>query len=112
MNGSVFDRSSNSTNSCDMRLVIPYSGWTADVGGGYRWDDDSLLLSEPLIAFGMSAGEDAKIRGQLWDAVWCSGVYNGDLTSFSFDSKTWYSITNANNGLAARARGTLLHVIP
>jgi hypothetical protein len=59
---------------------------------------DSFLVTEPLIAWHDSTGSfPAKIRGQLWDAILINKGLLAD-TTFTFDGRTYWVITNANNG--------------
>jgi hypothetical protein len=80
---------------------------------GYRWHDDSALIVEPLIAWGApTVDSEARLRGQLWDAIVVTESYPADSTSL-IDSHTFYSITNNNDGnatLPASMRGTLFVV--
>lgn len=78
----------------------------------YRWHDDSSLVSEPYMAFGHSNSDEAKIHGQLWDAIICTEAMGADV-QFVYDSHNFYAITHNNVGNnSASGRGTLLLVVP
>jgi hypothetical protein len=84
------------------QLVFPRSS-TSTV---YRWNDDSAMIAEPLMAWGMtSAGDEAKLKGQLYDAAILSDTWISDQT-IQFDSHNWYVLTNNN------AAGTLVLMVP
>jgi hypothetical protein len=91
--------------------------WTQVAGTNlyatYKWHDDSLMVYEPLIAWGASGYTDeSKIRGQLWDAAIVSDAFGADQTT-SFDTRNWWVLTNGNYGTSGLfARGSLLVVIP
>lgn len=86
-----------------------------DSVSGYRWHDDSALIMEPLIAWGTPTLDDeAKLRGQLWDAFIATESFPADITT-SVDSHTYYNLTESNNGhsaLPASMRGSLFVVVP
>jgi hypothetical protein len=79
----------------------------------YRWHDNSANLVDALIGWGLTTTSDeAKIRGQLWDAMLSSESYAGDLTTVA-DSHNWIVITDGNNGVGGQfARGALFIATP
>jgi hypothetical protein len=91
--------------------------WTQTVGTNlfapYKWHDDSLMVYEPLIAWGAAGfSDESKIRGQLWDAAIVSDSFGADQTT-SFDTHNWWVLTNGNFGSSGGyARGTVLLVVP
>jgi hypothetical protein len=108
---SAFD---NHTTYCGtVKLIIPYPGaLNASPATAYRWHDNSLHLSDPLIAWGLTApGDEAKIRGQLWGAMIASDTFAGDTVLTSVDGHDWLAVTNSNAGGGADARGTLFVAI-
>lgn len=77
-----------------------------------RFHDDSPIIAEPLMAFGLAQGDEAKIRGQLWDAIILTDAMSMG-TQFTFDSHTFHNITHNNQGLINQChRGSLLVVVP
>lgn len=80
---------------------------------GFRWHDNSAMIVEPYIAWGAPTYDDeAKGRGQLWDAIIATDSYPSDATT-TIDSHTFYSLTNNNDGnatLPCSMRGTLFQV--
>jgi hypothetical protein len=80
---------------------------------GYRWHDNSALITEPLIAWGApNIDDEAKIRGQLWDSFIATESYPADITT-TVDGHTYYNLTNSNDGnatLPASMRGSLFMV--
>lgn len=109
VNDNLIDRffSGGSGASCDLRLCIQLGSWTT-IYDHYQWHDASEFLSDPLVAWGCPNTSDvAKIRGQMWDAVVVSGAYAAD-SAFSFDSHTWYGVSNNVLGGTYSARGCLL----
>ena len=96
----------------DQRLITPQSAYYQQPTIGYRWHDDSLLISDPLLAFGMSGSTDeAKIRGQLWGAMVLSAPFAADTILTAIDSHDWMAITNSNSGDTQHGRGTLFVAI-
>lgn len=77
---------------------------------GYRWHDDSAYIVEPTIAWGApTIDSEAKLRGQLWDALVSTESYPADGT-VTLDSHTFFNLTDNNNGTAtlpASMRGSL-----
>lgn len=67
-------------------------------GRSYKWDDDSLMLWEPLVAFGRTSINDPGfVQGQLWDAILVRERLPLDQT-FSYDGKTWWSFYYGTGG--------------
>ena len=93
--------------------LISYQSSAIQSISGYRWHDDSAMIIEPLVAWGAPTYDsEAKIRGQLWDAILSTESYPSDTTTL-IDSHTYYTLTNNNDGnatLPCSMRGTLLHV--
>lgn len=74
----------------DLHLVGISSG---KLTASYRWHDDTLNFVEPLISWGaVNTTDEAKIRGQMFDAIWKSDVATPD-TTITFDGGTWHAIT-------------------
>lgn len=96
-------------------LVFPQASAGQNVGSttGYRWHNDEALMLEPLLAFGAtSALDEAKVRGQLWDAVISTESYAKDAT-VTFDGLNWWNLTDANVGISRNtSRGSLFVVAP
>lgn len=71
-------------------------GNPSSTDGAYRWEDTTLLLYEPLIAWatGSSIANESRIKGQLWDAMIVSAQWTGE-TVVSFDGHTWIAITDS-----------------
>ena len=86
-----------------------------DSVSGYRWHDDSALIMEPLVCWGIpTMDSEGKLRGQLWDAFLATESYTADITTV-VDSHNYYNITENNDGhLASPAsmRGSLFVVVP
>ena len=119
LNGSGWEVG-NGTNVTSTSMGLPTLLFTqhshfalANVPYAYRWHDDSSIFVEALMAFGgQSVVDEAKIRGQLWDAIISTDVYNAG-TVIQFDSKNFYTITHNNLGSSTFApRGTLCVVVP
>lgn len=90
----------------------PYNSMVQANGNAYRWHDDSLIASEALVAWGLTAATDeSKVRGQLWDAMVVSDPFAGDST-ITLDAHSWWAFTNSNAGSTVVARGTLFVVVP
>lgn len=91
--------------------------WTQTIGTNlyapYKWHDDSVMVYEPLIAWGAANyGDESKIRGQLWDAAIIGDAFGCDQET-SFDTHNWWVITNGNYGSSGLfARGSLVVVVP
>jgi hypothetical protein len=91
------------------RLIIPVAAQTSYYYIGYRWHDDSLDVSDPVIAWGLTNGniDEAKKRGQLWGCMLLTDSFAADQVLTSFDGHDWWGITNSNAGTSQHARGTL-----
>lgn len=78
------------------------------VGTWYRWHDDSEMMVDPLIAWGLTANTDeGKVRGQLWESfVQCGGPYPPGTTE-TIDGRTYVTVTINNGGTGENARATL-----
>lgn len=124
INGSSWELNNSNQSSGNIGLPMIFAPWTANMQhsgyknsgdlnpSSYRYHDDTPLASEPLLAFGAALATEAKIRGQLWDAVVLSEAYGADRT-FAFDSKTFYNITHNNYGVTVDTpRASLLVMVP
>lgn len=119
LNGNMFETGNGTNYNSSTAFGLPtmvYPQQTnislGNVAYAYRWHDDSSLIFEPLLAFGCNINDEAKIRGQLYDAIVITEPMNGG-TELVFDSHNFYSITHNNVGYAnGSSRGTLLVVIP
>jgi hypothetical protein len=94
-----------------IRLVFPLNGNVQSVTG-YRWHDDTLHLSDPLIGWGLTGAlDEAKVRGQLWGAMVVSDSFSAGTILSAVDGHDWYAITNSNVGATNSGRGTLFVAI-
>ncbi len=86
-----------------------------DSVSGYRWHDDSALIMEPLVCWGIpTMDSEGKLRGQLWDSFLATESYTADITTV-VDSHNYYNITENNNGNLASPssmRGSVFVVVP
>ena len=75
--------------------ILVWQGGHQDLSGNaYRWEDGSALAYEPLVCWGTTgSAEDARVKGQLYDAVVVSGIRPGEST-INFDGHNWMSITD------------------
>lgn len=113
-NGSMYDHNGGGgALLMDQRLIVPQTTYHQQPTIGYRWHDDSLLIGDPLLAFGSgSSSEEAKIKGQLWGAMVLSAPFAADTVLLSVDGHDWMAITNSNAGNPGdHARGTLFLAI-
>jgi len=118
INGTVLDISHANTGAAGnigyQRLIVPVSGIGGSIASdqdliasAYRWFDNSLQMSEPLIAAATVVTNEAKIHGQLWDAVIASDDLTLD-TTISFDSHSFFTVGSSTGSLnAAIASGKL-----
>lgn len=100
--------------SGDMTLVGYGSGWHGPTtsGGsgyqGYRWSDNTLLLNDPLVAWGTASPDDeARIQGQLWDAAIASDAFAAD-TAITIGTHSGVTMTDNNTGNGSNMKGTLI----
>lgn len=97
-------------------LVYPAFAGYQNIGSAtnYRWHGDKAPMFEPYFAFGATSSVDeAKVRGQLWDAFISLDSYAKDATLSSIDSHNWWNITDANVGASRNhQRGCLWLVVP
>lgn len=114
VNGNLWEVTNNGgTSGVGILALVPPGGF-ADSGSprDYRWHDNSANLVDALLSWGLTGqGDEAKIRGQLWDAMVSSEAYSGDLTTTA-DSHNWIVLTDNNTGNSNNVRGTLLLAIP
>jgi len=86
-----------------------------DSVSGYRWHDDSALIMEPLVCWGIPLMDsEGKLRGQLWDSFIATDSYTADITTV-VDSHNYYNITENNDGnlsSPSSMRGSIFVVIP
>lgn len=108
INGTAWEVSGTGAGGVgSQRLVLPAGAKMEASNSGYRWHDDTVQVCEPLIGWGASAATDeAKIRGQLWDAAIVGDAFASDA-SVSLDSRTFWAITNGAAYSAAEPLGTL-----
>jgi len=112
VNNSLIDVGINSSYPSDFRLTVVGGAETAEYTSGQLWHDDSIVVCEPLVAWGLAATADnAKIRGQMWDAIVVGASYGPDST-ISFDGKSWWALTANNGGSTSSMRGTLFLMVP
>lgn len=110
-NGTLKDIAAGSAGGGSYLTLCPWQGGTSGGGDdGYRWEDGSTYPNyEPFIAFDV-VGSEAKLKGQLYDAVVVNGSMVGE-TTFSLDSLNWLAITDAAQ-INQVALATLAVVIP
>jgi len=103
----------NGTANSGYQQLLVHQAAKLNTISSYRWHDDSLLVYEPLISWGLTAASDeGKLRGQLWDAAIVSLGFAADTTT-TFDSADWWNVTSANNGTAStHGIGSLFLVVP
>lgn len=63
-----------------------------------QWSDNTFVIQEPFLAWGINLGANAKIIGQMWDAVVVRAALTIDQTA-TFDSPphNWWSVGNGDN---------------
>lgn len=108
-NGNVAENNNNYGGNIGMlRLVGMGTSFYTEYNSAYRWHDDSSMLYEPLIAWGISSnfGDEAKIRGQLWDSFITSDAWTAD-TTITVDGHNFLAITHSNAGTTTQSPGTL-----
>jgi hypothetical protein len=79
---------------------------------GWRWHNDDPMTADPLLICGLTGyADEAKIRGQLWDAMVITDSIGADIT-FAANSQNWWNITNAQPGSTQNARGAFCLLVP
>ncbi len=120
-NGNIWEfgnGGTDSTNIGHMNLITMMQGTMVNkaTASWYRWHDQSAFMTDPLIAWGLTAKTDeALCRGQLWEAFISTEQYTVDSTITSLDSHNWWCVTNNNGGSATGIgydRGSLFLVAP
>lgn len=95
-----------------LRFVTLLSAAGHSFSSGWRWHDDSILVSDALMAWGLnSIYEEAKVRGQLHGAMIIADEFVSDTVLTGIDGHDWLAITGSNTGGAQNARGTLFVAI-
>lgn len=119
MGGQIYSCDRNPNNDYfypgDMTLCSQYCAGRAPSGGsgpsgyqGYRWVDNTLMLSDPLLAWGMSNSlDESRIQGQLWDCAIASDAFTVD-SAVTIGTHNGYAITSSNTGSTANVMGTLI----
>lgn len=115
VNGNQYENPGQDQNQyiTGYQMLLIQQGAKTSQTNAYRWHDDSLLVYEPLIGWGLlSASDENKIRGQLWDAAIVSYGFAADVTT-SFDTQNWFNVTVSNNGTGGQfGIGSLFLVVP
>ena len=115
-NGNLWENAnSSSTTGIGLMTLITMDNACEiqNVGTGYQWHDGSAFLTDPIIAWGLTANTDAALgRGQLWDSFISCDAYTIDTTLSSIDSHNWWNITSNNTGGTETARGSLFVATP
>jgi hypothetical protein len=121
VNGTIWETANNSgsANIGYMSLITMFQGIlmnNSTTASYYRWHDTSAFLTDPLIAWGVSAvSDEALVRGQLWDCFISTEAYAIDTTLSSIDSHNWWNLTSNNTGNGSAtpiARGSVFVVAP
>ena len=75
--------------------ISPFQGGQEIADQAYRWFDNSLFLFEPLVSWatGTVAGNEARIKGQLYDAIVLSGSWTSEQLVM-LDGHTWMNLTD------------------
>jgi hypothetical protein len=102
VNASTYQGNGNEFAQGSVDLQTIASGGSA----AWRWHDDSAFVYDALLGYGLINNNEAKVRGQLWDALVSSEIYAGDLTT-SYDSHNWIVITNNGVALGNTFKSTL-----
>lgn len=99
---------SNSIDNTQIRIGVPrliLNGVNSDLDMGvfsptsYRWRDDSILTGDVYIAWGSTAiTAEAKINGQIWDAIYISDSL-GINTTATFSGHLFQNATDTNGGI-------------
>lgn len=98
LNGSLFDENSGSGIG-SMQLVTTEPSIFTKASPGQQWHDSTYLVSDPLLAFGItSISDNALIRGQIHNAIALSGGALAQDLSVTIDTHTWYVLTATNPG--------------
>jgi len=110
-NGNLVDYAAGLSNAADFRLTLLGPGfmYSGPDDGGLLWHDDTRMVVEPVVSWGLALTTDvAKGRGLLWNAIVVQSSYDAD-TNISFDGHTWWAITHQGVGVpnSGHLRGTL-----
>ena len=107
-NLSVFSAAAGSASIGSFRIQHKHDPLNS-ANVAYRWADDSLQVYDALAAHGMTIDTaEAKIIGQLWDALICSGDFV-DGAVITYDGKQFWPI---GVSLTGATRGTLFLYAP
>lgn len=97
----LFDRSSASPTAFSADVwrfaAIADAVQGSSAAFAYRWHDDSVIVTDALLAFGLTASGEAKVRGIPFNSVIRTDAVAAD-TTFSYDGHTFYALTNNNVG--------------
>ena len=90
----------NDGSSAEHQIVTPAVPSSNDVTTSVQWYDNTYLMSEPFLMFGVSSGATPKIIGQLWDCAYIITSLTVDQTAvFDTPSHTFWAVgvTAADN---------------
>lgn len=102
--GTLSDQNDDGTASALVLLqTVPIQQAT---NAGYRWRNNTLMVTDAFPVVSEAQNTEAKIVGQLWQAIIVSEQY-ADGATISFDSHTWRAVTVSNS----TARQTLFIMV-
>jgi hypothetical protein len=80
---------------------------------GYRWVNNALVSAEAAMGFSVTgSGDENKMQGMIHNCMVISDTFAGDdISVTSYDSHSWFAITQSHSGSSAVARGTLFVAI-
>jgi hypothetical protein len=95
--GNSFGQSGGFTGTGDFSAAVQQSG-NQSSDNAYRWVSGHLPIYECFLSWGStSVSAEAKLKGQLYDAVIINGFWTGE-SSVSLDGHTWMTITHGPIG--------------
>lgn len=107
----IVNRQALSADNSTARLQIVVSGSLDNsIAANLQWYDNSFVMLEPFVAYGISVGAPAKIIGQIWDGVIVRVAISIDQTAtFDTPAHNFWTIGVGNtSGIAANNNSVLL----
>ena len=96
----VVNRQAVSNDNTSARpQIVTFLTINVGLATGLQWYDNSFVMGEPFVAYGISSGATPKIIGQLWDAALIRTVLSTDQTAvFDSPSHNFWAVGIENVG--------------
>ena len=85
------------SSSADLQLIVNASE-AISASSALQWYDNTYVIQEPFLAWGVTTSATGKIIGQMWDAVVVRfGLTLDQTASFDSPAHSWWTFGTGNN---------------